>query len=312
MLVADFKAIQQLDLNLLKVFESLYLEQNMTRTAEALHITPSAVSHAMKRLRECLNDPLFQRSQNKMLPTPACQRMAPMIIDTLTRLRQILQQWGEFEPLLSRHHFRIGLHDALEASILPKLASILSVQAPNVTFASIKVERQNLTSGLASGHIDMAFDVALPIKPPVLHAKLVDEDFCVMLRRQHPWANKLDKQSYLQAKHISVSNRPSGAAAEDIFFQEQGMARKIAIRCQSYYAAKAMLINSDNLLTLPKTLAQQLTDENLIIRDVPLPIPVLSTHLYWHQNTLDDAALSWFRKVLSGLELGSSVNTLDN
>lgn len=310
--MADFKAIQQLDLNLLKVFESLYLEQNMTRTAEALHITPSAVSHAMKRLRECLHDPLFQRSQNKMLPTPACQRMAPMIIDTLTRLRQILQQWGEFEPLQSRHHFRLGLHDALEASVLPKLASILSVQAPNVTFASIKVERQNLTSELASGHIDMAFDVALPIKPPVLHTKLIDDDFCVMLRRRHPCANRLDKQTYLQAKHISVSNRPSGAAAEDIYFQEQGMARKIAIRCQSYYAAKAMLIDSDNLLTLPKSLAQQLTDINLMILDLPLPIPSLSTHLYWHQNTLDDAALSWFRKILSGLQLTSSVDTLHN
>lgn len=303
--MADFKAIQQLDLNLLKVFETLYLEQNMTRTAEALHITPSAVSHAMKRLRECLQDPLFQRSQNKMLPTPACQRMAPMIIDTLTRLRQILQQWGEFEPLHSRHHFRIGLHDALEVSVLPKLASILSTQAPNVTLASIKVERQNLTSALASGHIDMAFDVALPIKPPVLHEKLIDDDFCVMFRSSHPYAGKLDKESYLQSKHISVSNRPSGAAAEDIYFQEQGMARQIAIRCQSYYAATAMLLDSDNLLTLPKSLAQQLTNSNLMISDVPLPIPGLATHLYWHQNTLDDAALGWFRQILSSLPLAS-------
>lgn len=302
--MADFKAIQQLDLNLLKVFESLYLEQNMTRTAEALHITPSAVSHSIKRLRDCLDDPLFQRSQNKMLPTPACQRMAPLIIDTLTRLRQILQQWGEFEPSQSRHHFRIGLHDALEVSVLPKLAALLAIKAPNVTFASIKVERQNLTSELASGHIDMAFDVALPIKPPVLHQKLIDDGFCVMHRRNHPKEGILDRQQYLQSKHISVSTRPSGAAAEDIYFQEQGMARKIAIRCQSYYAAKTMLIDSDNLLTLPTSLARQLIDDDLLICEMPMKIPALETHLYWHQNTLEDAALSWFRTLLTGLSLG--------
>ena len=92
----DIKHIQQLDLNLLKVFQALYQEQNMTRAADVLHLTPSAVSHAMKRLRETLGDPLFKRSQNKMMPTPACQRMAPLIIDNLARLQQILQQVSLF------------------------------------------------------------------------------------------------------------------------------------------------------------------------------------------------------------------------
>ena len=78
------------------MYESIYQEQNMSRAADVLHITPPAVSHALKRLREYLCDPLFQRSNNRMLPRPACQRMAPQIIDNLTRLRQILQYWGEF------------------------------------------------------------------------------------------------------------------------------------------------------------------------------------------------------------------------
>ena len=63
--------IKQLDLNLLKVFRSLYEEQNMSRTAEALHLTPSAISHAVRRLRDALGDPLFQRAQNRMVPTPS-------------------------------------------------------------------------------------------------------------------------------------------------------------------------------------------------------------------------------------------------
>lgn len=300
-MMADFKAIQQLDLNLLKVFESLYLEQNMTRSAEALHITPSAVSHAMKRLRECLQDPLFQRSQNKMLPTPACQRMAPLIIDNLTRLRQILQQWGEFEPALSHHHFRIGMHDALEASLLPNLARRLSVLAPNVTFASIKVDRQQLVSELAAGHIDMVFDVALPLRAPVMHEKLMDDEFAVLLRHSHPLAKAMDKAQYLSARHICVSHRPSGPAVEDLLMQEQGWDRHIAVRCQNYYAAKAILMDSDHLLTLPKSLAERLIESSLKVIKLPLQITPLATHLYWHENTQQDAALAWLRGLLSGL-----------
>jgi DNA-binding transcriptional LysR family regulator len=304
--VTDVSKIQQLDLNLLKVFESIYQEQNMSRAAEVLHITPSAVSHALKRLREYLGDPLFQRSNNRMLPTPACQRMAPPIIDNLSRLRQILQHWGEFQPLNSQHHFRLGIHYALEPSILPRLAKKLAEFAPNTTFASVKVDRENLTRELGAGHIDMAFDVALPIKPPVLHRKLIDGEFCVLMRKGHPLENSLTQKTYFAAKHIGVSNRPSGDAAEDILFQQQGLSRQISIRCQNYYAANAMLIESDFLLTVPYLLGKELMigmGQSLGVSQVPMPVRLtnIETHLYWHKNTEHDEALSWFRDVLVAL-----------
>ena len=298
--MADSNYINKLDLNLLKIFESIYQEQNMSRTAEALHITPSAVSHALKRLREALNDPLFVRSNNQMLPTSACQRMAPLIIDNLSRLRQILQHWGDFVPASSQHHFRLGLHYALEPSILPLLSALLSKAAPNTSFASIKIERANLTRALAAGHIDVAFDVALPIKPPVLHKKLLTDEFCVMLRASHPLANNLSTASYLAARHIGVSNRPSGAAVEDILLQQQGLVRQINIRCQNFHAAKTIVSESDLLLTLPNRLAVQLIADtniknNVILLNLPLRLAALETHLYWHMQTEQDEALSWFR-----------------
>jgi DNA-binding transcriptional LysR family regulator len=304
--MTDVTKVQQLDLNLLKVFESIYQEQNMSRAAEVLHITPSAVSHALKRLREYLGDPLFQRSNNRMLPTPACQRMAPQIIDNLSRLRQILQHWGEFQPHSSQHHFRLGIHYALEPSILPRLAKKLAECAPNVTFASVKVDRENLTRELGAGHIDMAFDVALPLKPPVLHTKLIDGEFCVLMRKGHPLEHNLTQKTYFAAKHIGVSHRPSGAAAEDILFQQQGLSRRISVRCQNYYAAKAMLIESDFLLTVPYILGTELMggeEQADCLSQVPMPVRLINieTHLYWHKNTEHDAALSWFRTILISL-----------
>ncbi len=301
--LADLKAIQQLDLNLLKVFESLYLEQNMTRTAERLHITPSAVSHAIKRLRECLQDPLFERSKQKMLPTPACQRMAPLIIDNLSRLRQILQLWGDFEPETSRHHFRIAMHDAIETAILPKLTRYLAKHAPNVTYASIKIERAQLSRELSAGHIDVVLDVAMPIKPPVLHKKLIDDDFSVLISNNHELVNQqkfkggFSRKDYFSAKHISVSNRPSGAAIEDLLLQEQGLVRKTTIRCQSYQAAREIIRSENLILTLPTSIARRLQDETLQLIKLPFSLASIETHLYWHQNTEEDAALKWFREI---------------
>ncbi|WP_340678232.1 LysR family transcriptional regulator [Paraglaciecola sp.] len=304
--MADNNSINKLDLNLLKIFESIYQEENMSRTAEALHITPSAVSHALKRLREALDDPLFVRSNNQMLPTSACQRMAPLIIDNLSRLRQILQHWGAFVPATSKHHFRLGLHYALEPSILPLLSRLLSKVAPQTSFASIKVERTNLTRALAAGHIDMAFDVALPIKAPVLHKQLATDDFCVLMRSGHPLANQLTVTNYLAAKHIGVSNRPSGAAVEDILLQQQGLARQISIRCQNFYAAKTIVAESDLLLTVVNRLAGQLIAESdktnkVQVVALPLNLAPIATHLYWHAQTEQDEALSWFRQQVETL-----------
>jgi DNA-binding transcriptional LysR family regulator len=299
-MMADNKRIQQLDLNLLKVFRSLYEEQNMTRTADALHLTPSAVSHAVRRLRDSLGDPLFQRANNRMVPTPACRRMAPLIIDNLSRLQQILQQWGQFDSTTSQYHFRIGMHDALEPSVLPKLAAAFADRAPSMRFSSVKVDRNNLARELSAGHIDVALDVALPIRGPVLSQKLRHSDFCVMLRRDHPLANKLNKRNYLDASHVSVSNRPVGMTMEDTFFQKKGLQRRSMIRCQNYLAATYILKSSDYLLTITKTMAEQLEDDEIQVLDMPFAIPSFATYLYWHSHTEEDAALSWLRKTIIG------------
>ena len=291
----DLKNIQQLDLNLLKVFEQLYLLQNMTRAADVLHLTPSAVSHAVARLRDCLGDPLFVRSQNRMVPTPACQRVAPLLIENLSRLRQILHQWDQFDASTSQQHFRIGMHDALELSILPRLSALLSQQAPNVTFSSIKIDRQHMVRELSSGQVDLALDVALPLKPPVKHQLLVEDGFCVLINTRHPMAKDLSVEAYLQGDHVSVSNRPIGPSVEDLVLQQQGYQRRITMRCQNYLAASQIVANSMRLLTLPVSLARQLKSDALAILPMPVSIPPLTTHMYWHENIEEDSAHSWLR-----------------
>ncbi|AWL12383.1 Nodulation protein D [Saliniradius amylolyticus] len=294
---------QQLDLNLLKIFEALYIERNMTRAAHRLHLTPSAVSHAVKRLREHLDDPLFVRQSQRMQPTMLCESLAPALLENLAQLKHILQLREAFDPDTAQHQFRIGIHEALEKQLLPPLITQLSHRAPGMGLTSVGFRRRRMDKELSTGTIDLAIDVALPVTAPILHQPLMNDNFCVALRRDHPLlaGQSLTSEAYRQASHISVSHRSQGPAVEDISFQQQGLERRIACQCQSYVTALAIAASTDFLVTLPQSIARLLDDGRL--RQLPLPIstPPLEIHLYWHKNSDSNPALSWLRKQIRTL-----------
>ncbi|MFD2165282.1 LysR substrate-binding domain-containing protein [Thalassotalea euphylliae] len=293
------KDIQKLDFNLLKIFESLYVERNMSATARALFITPSAVSHAVKRLRNTLNDPLFVRQGQQMKPTPACERMAPQLIDTLTRLKQILQQCGEFSPETTEQTFKIAIHDALEPLIIPVLVNQIAPLVPKANLTSVALNRELLARQLSSGEVDLAIDIARPMKSPIQHSKLSQDDFCVLASSTHVEA--ISRRQYLASQHIVVSSRPSGRVIEDFALLQQGINRDIRIRCQSYQAAVDIVEQSALLLTLPKLIASKYLSERTVMFSLPVSIPASETHLYWHEHTVENEALSWMRSQITSV-----------
>ncbi|MEM9101743.1 MAG: LysR family transcriptional regulator [Pseudomonadota bacterium] len=290
--------IQQLDLNLLKVFESLYQERNMTQVAKTLFISPSAVSHAIKRLRQALDDDLFVRQGAQMRPTPLCDSIAPRIIASLERLRQVLQSCGEFTFSETQQTFTIAQPEPIEPIVLPRLQQELLQQAPKAKLASVRVPRDAMVRKLTAQQIDVAIDIALPIKLPVKHLVLSRDDYCVLMDKRHAYVQKLTAKSYLNSQHIVVSSRAKGRVLEDYALLEQGENRHIAIRCQSYQTAKSMLKNSPYLLTLPSAIAQQIQDKELMMLAMPIELPQIITHLYWHQNSSSDPALIWLRETI--------------
>ncbi|MUH72957.1 LysR family transcriptional regulator [Psychrosphaera haliotis] len=291
----DTKTIQQLDLNLLKVFETLYLERNMTLVAKSLFISPSAVSHAIKRLRTALSDDLFIRQGSQMQPTTACERMAPQLIETLNQLRRILQSCGEFSLSSSKQTFKLAMPEALEPLVLTKIYQRITAQAPKIKITSVKLSRHEMSRHLATKQIDVAIDIALPKKLPIKHLELSSDEYCVLMSKHHNSGGSLSTEQYLNCPHVSVSSRATGKVLEDFAILELGENREIDVRCQSYSTAKEFLKGSNYLLTLPGILARQLVDDTLMICRMPIPLPPVKTHLYWHQNTEDDEAIAWLR-----------------
>lgn len=297
------RRIQQLDLNLLKIFEVVYRERHLSRAAHSLALTPSAVSHALGRLREHLNDELFVRDGRTMQPTATCLRMAPGLLEQVANLNQLLQQWGQFNPTETRQTFRLGMPDAIEPLLLPALTRALGEQAPFATVASSPMDRKRMASTLAAGHLDLVIDVALPISEPVRHRPLLEDAFCILARKDHWIARHITLESYLEANHVAVSTRSQGTVLEDVALLNLGLQRNIAVRCQNYYSACRIVQQSDLLLTMPARLARQIdTSHSLAQLDLPFSLPPVQLHMYWHVNSDVDFANQWFRQLIDETE----------
>ncbi|AJD49806.1 LysR family transcriptional regulator [Isoalcanivorax pacificus W11-5] len=294
--------IGSIDLNLFVVFEAIYREGSITRAASLLSLSQPAVSHALARLRDRLEDPLFVRRGRDMVPTPRARELIMPVREALHGLQGCLTGMGGFEPGQARRTFVLALRSGLEACVLPGLMRMLADEAPGVDVQSLTVGRRELASTLAAGRLDLAIDVQLPVDAEISQQHLMDVPLVVMLRADHPLATgPLTLESYLVARHVLVSSRRRGPGLEDFGLAQAGYHRQIALRCQHHQSAMATVGATDLLLTLPRVLAEQLPLPNVVIRELPVRLPPLSLYLYWHRDQEDDPALRWLRsRVLVG------------
>jgi DNA-binding transcriptional LysR family regulator len=297
----DNRQFEKLDLNLLKVFEALWLHRNMTRVAEALHITPSAVSHAMRRFRDVLGDPLFVRERQSMLPTAACERLAPSILNAIAEIRNALGQFSHFNPALSHQRFVIAMQESLELAVLPTLLSTLEQAAPNLELVSTRLQRDTMETALSNRHLHLVVDIGRAVAHPVSHCLLRKDNYCVLMKQDSPLVNRLDKEAYLAARHITVSNRAKGASVEEIALQQLGVDRPSVWRCQSYRAAADVVASTGAILTLPGSVAHAIADDTLVSTALPFSLPILETHLYWHSQQEGEPGLMWLKSLIQQL-----------
>ncbi|MFY0567849.1 LysR family transcriptional regulator [Archangium lansingense] len=295
--------LSQLDLNLFRVFDVVYRERNFTRAAEILFLSQSAVSHALARLREQLDDPLFVRQGRGVAPTPLAERLAPGIQEALGLFQQAVDRTRHFDPRRDVGHVTLAMNDELEPAFLPRFVTRLRECAPQVRSASVRLDRASLERDLASGRLDLAVDVAQPTGADLRHTLLQRDTFCVVSARKR----RLDVEAYLAARHVTVSSRRTGLAFEDLLLSRLGYQREIAVRCQHPEAACHIVASSDLLLTMPRRHAAALNAPlgNHLL-PMPVALPPVELHLYWHRQVDGEPRNQWLRTELLALSEGLS------
>src|SRR6188508_1185747 len=177
--------LSRVDLNLFTIFDAIYRDGGITPASKRLHLSQPAVSHALARLRELLDDPLFERRGHDMVPTPLARSIAANVASSLGGLEGLLQRTGRFDPGTSPRSFTIAMREVNELPFLPLL-----------------VER------LQSAEIDFAFDVGLPLSHDVRRERVTSEPLAVLARKDHPSIDsELTLDAYLALEHVLITGR---------------------------------------------------------------------------------------------------------
>lgn len=284
--------LSRLDLNLLRVFDHVYRERHLGKAAAALHLSQPAVSHALARLRRQIDDPLFRRQGGRLVPSPRAEQLAPRLSESLASLEAILRPERSFDPARELRRVRLAMADEMEPMLLPPLLARLAEAAPEAVLSSVRIERSELKTDLAAGRLDLAVDIAQPVQG-LRHAPLFEDRYCVVASV----ARRLTAADYRRADHVTVSSRRSGPAMEEFELGRLGIERRVRLRCQSHEAAARAVAATDLLLTLPRTQAEWLRERfGLQILSLPLRLPAVQGHLYWHPSFEDEPVRRWLRE----------------
>jgi len=290
--------LSQVDLNLFVVLEAIYREGNITRAGQQLNLTQPAISHALKRLRDLLQDPLFVRHGQHMMPTPFTRNMIEEVRQALQILETNLSQNHNFVPEHTRRNFHLSLWEYLETLLLPPLLGRLTQAAPGMSITTSRVKRRDLETELASGSLDLAIEIPMTVSDRIRQKWLLNEPYVVIARQGHPAiTNKLDLETYLAQRHILVSSRRQGPSLIDVELSRRGLRRQVFLRSQHTFSACMVVSKTDMLLTLAERHVQLLNpDLKNQVYPFPLRAPRLEAHLYWHESVENDPANRWLRE----------------
>jgi len=290
----------KVDLNLFTVFEAIYREKSITKAASSLNLSQPAVSHSLAKLRTHFNDKLFVRQGDQMCPTAVANNVIDDVQAALQQLQISLSKAQIFDENTTSRHFKIAFHSTVESSYFPKLTQLILQAAPQVKLTSVRIVRHDLYKKLTNGEIDLAVDVLLPPNPDICHSALEQDKLVVITCKNHQSIkHKLSLPTYLSQKHLLVSSRAQGSSIEDFELGRLGIQREVSLRCQHLFSASQIVANSQMLLTIPQS-AARLFSKILPITIYPLPVklPAIDIHLYWHKNAEQDPANKWLREKL--------------
>ena len=256
--------LSQIDLNLFVVLEAIYREGTTTRAGHELNLTQPAISHALKRLRDLLQDPLFVRQGAHMMPTAFTRNMIDQVRQALQILEVNVGQTHNFVPEDTRRNFHLSLWEYLDTLILPPLLGRLTYVAPGMSITTSRVKRRDLETELASGSVDLAIEIPMTTSDRIRQKWLWKEPYVVLSRQGHPGvADKLDVETYLEQRHIQVSSRRLGASLIDVELSRRGLSRQVFLRTPHTFAACMVVSKTDMLVTFAQNATRNFLNPSL-------------------------------------------------
>jgi DNA-binding transcriptional LysR family regulator len=303
---------QTFDLNLLRIFDAVMTEQNITRAAERLSTTQPAVSNALKRLREAANDEILVRTSRGMKPTPRAEELWPAVRTALATLEGALSP-ERFDISTTHASFKIAMADSTATLLLPQLMERIRKEAPEIDIRMVPLTGRDPRPRLLNAEADLAVgsfpgvlsqlregqqrDVALH------HQRLYSGEPVCIMRKGHPLASQdLTIDRICEALHllVSFSGTPSGPV--DDFLAGLGRSRRVALTVNQFSTAFHMVAVSDLIAVVPRHLIEASPEASLlVVKTLPFQLPMVYVDMLWHERDMRRPAHKWLRDTIMSI-----------
>lgn len=290
-----------LDLNLLVALDVLLEEQNITRAAERLHMTQSATSGVLGRLRSYFEDELLVQVGRKMQPTPYALELVAPVREVLLTIQSSISAKPVFDPASSKRHFRMVTSDYLITVLFARVIQKIHQEAPHITFEML-VPSDNSGELLMRGEVDlMIVPERYIIEGQPSQLLFEEEHVCVVWNDNALVGDTLTLEQYMDMGHVSVGfGRNRHMSIEDWFMNQYGFNRRLEVITNDFNTLPQLIVGTQRIATMHQRLAR-LYAAHLPLRIIqpPVKIPVMRECMLWHRTMDRDPMHRWLRERIS-------------
>lgn len=287
--------LRRLDLTLLLVFLGLVRHRKAAAVADELGLTQSAISQAVKRLRDIFGDPLFLRRPHGMEPTAVALALEEPVRRAVEALRSALGTARDFDPARAEGVLRIAALDAEQAVLIPPLAALLRAEAPGLRLSVLPLGRGAAVEALAEGRVDLALGFLWDVPEVIAQRVLYEEGFLVAgVPGLLPDAPSVTLDAYCAADHVLVSPGGDLRGVVDDRLAAMGRARRIVLGLPAFLPGLVAAAETRALITLPARVAERVAGGfGLVTAMPPVEVRRFPVSAFWHRRDDGDPRRVW-------------------
>ena len=291
-----------MDMNLIKVFVAIYEQGSVSGAADVLFVTQPSVSYALKKMREELNDDLFIRHNNGMLPTRQATEIYRTFSQVVNDVEALVASRKSFDYRTSHHKFVVAMSDLGERYYLPRIFRELSKQAPGVEIEVLPLKITELQEWLDKGFVDAAICNRTYAVQDV-HCDLLLKDRYVCLKGDaHPRVgNSITLAQFRSEKHIVASSQAGHVFYQD-WIKRTGQKLPTALTVSDLSIVASLVESSECISVVPYTYSTR-SGQLHAVKGLPLPVDFAPIEVcLYSQKTLRNAREKlWFLQMLKDI-----------
>ncbi len=285
--------LNKFDLNLLVALQALLEERNVTRAADRLNITQSAMSAALRRLRETFNDEILVAHGKKMVPTSHALGIAPLVEQALVTMQALVSSSTVFDPSTSKRTFRLAASDYITTVLIIPLLAELETDAPGIRLEVIQPNSE-INSSLDRGVLDFILTPERFLSANHPKCLLFEERHVIVGWNKNPiFLKPITEEVFLSCGHIVVQIGSTQTYAEEQL-KDRGDSRRVEIVASSFTIVPWMLPGTHRIALMHERLAKvMLAKLPLTIAPVPFSLPPMREMIQYHHARSTDGGLQW-------------------